>query len=454
MSREAMIKKVESLLGTVGRPNIVTNWYADRQGEYYRRAPWCDMTITWAAYTSGNYEAVCFGGDDAYTVSHAQEFKARGQWHTDTAGIQRGDIVFFDWDGSNSIAAIDHVGIVTDVNGRDVLTIEGNTDDRVARRVRHSDTIAGYGRPAYPAEPGSGTYTVKAGDTLSKIGSTLGVRWEDIASLNGLRAPYVINPGDVLRLPGRAPAPPPTTPAPEVPMPAEVRLSNLEFGDRNDDVKDFQRALKAKGYDPGPIDGIFGNQTKAACTRFQKAQGWSGSGANGIPGPQTVERLGLRLASGTTTPPPPAAPGEPAHDYRRVTYGGKTVNQRTKVMLEAAVADFGRSITLTQGSYNRGVSASAGTHDGGGVVDISVSGLSAAQRNELVQCLRRAGLAAWLRVPPAFSYHIHAVAIGDKELSPAARSQIAQWAVDRDGLAARGPDPAPDPYPAWTAKYR
>ncbi|GHG09638.1 peptidoglycan-binding protein [Streptomyces hydrogenans] len=452
MSVDTMIAKMESILGTAGRPNVVTNWYADRQGEYYRRAPWCDMTITWAAFTSGNYNAVNGGDDDAYTVWHAGEFKDRGQWHTGTEGIRRGDIVFFDWDGSNSIAAIDHVGIVTDVNGRDILTIEGNTDDRVARRVRHADSIVGYGRPAYPAAAtGTNTYTVKAGDTLSKIGKTVGVRWQDIATLNGLRTPYAINPGDVLRLPGRASVPPP--PAPEVPVPAEVRLSNLKCGASNDDVKDFQRALKSKGYDPGPIDGVYGDRTKAACTRFQKAQGWTGSGADGIPGAQTVAALGLRLV-GTSTPPP-ASTGEPAHVYTRTTYGGKKVNQRTKVMLETAAVDFGRSLTLLQGSYNAGgVAASAGTHDGGGVVDISVSGMSSAQRNELVQCLRRAGLAAWLRVPPAFDYHIHAVAIGDRELSSAAKSQIAQWAVDRDGLAARGPDPAPDPYPAWTRQYR
>ncbi|MFE6223041.1 peptidoglycan-binding protein [Streptomyces sp. NPDC057854] len=464
MSSEAMIKKMESLLGTVGRPNIVTNWYADRQGEYYRRAPWCDMTITWAAYTTGNYEAVSGGSDDAYTVSHAQEFKNRGQWHTGVAGIQRGDIVFFDWDGSNSIAAIDHVGIVTGVNGRDILTIEGNTADRVARRVRHADSIAGYGRPAYPAEPGTATYTAKAGDTLSGIGAAIGVRWQDIATLNGILSPYTIGVGQVLLLPGRAPAPttppappapPPPAPPPPAPVGAGVSLANLEFGDRSDDVRDFQAALKAKGFDPGPVDGVFGDRTKAACAAFQRSQGWSGDGADGLPGPQTIERLGLRLVGGAAPRPAPPAPGEPAHDYRRVTYGGKRVNQRTKVMLERAAADFGWAITLTQGSYNPGgVAASAGTHDGGGVVDISVSGLTPAQRNELVQCLRRAGLVAWLRVPPAFDYHIHAVAIGDREMSPAARSQIQQWREDRDGLARRGPDPAPDPYPAWTQQYR
>lgn len=145
--------------------------------------------------------------------------------------------------------------------------------------------------------------------------------------------------------------------------------------------------------------------------------------------------------------------GEPAHDYRRVPYGGKTVNWRTRTMLEAAATLFGAPFRLTQGSYNRGVSASAGTHDGGGVVDIDVSSMSTERRKFAVQCLRKVGFFAWLRVPPAFSYHIHAVAIGDKEMSSGAKAQVVQGFQDRDGLARRGPDAPADPYPLWVDKY-
>lgn len=149
-----------------------------------------------------------------------------------------------------------------------------------------------------------------------------------------------------------------------------------------------------------------------------------------------------------------AATKEPVHNYTRTSYGGRTVNQRTKDMLESAARSFGKSITLTQGSYNKGVGASAGTHDGGGVVDISVLGMSASQRSSLEQALRRAGFFAWIRTPAqGFSYHIHAVAIGDKQLSSAARGQVAQGFADRDGLARRGPDASKDPYPAWVDKY-
>jgi hypothetical protein len=155
-----------------------------------------------------------------------------------------------------------------------------------------------------------------------------------------------------------------------------------------------------------------------------------------------------------TTTPSWVTASEPAHDYTRTSYGGKTVNWRTREMLERAAAIRGKGFTLTQGSYNRGVGASAGTHDGGGVVDISVSGLTPAERSVAAMSLRKAGFFAWTRTPAqGFAYHIHAVAIGDHQLSPAAKRQVVQGFQDRNGLANRGKDTAPDPFPRWIDKY-
>lgn len=149
---EDMIAEAEKSLGlgehNGDNDNYITRWYG-LPGE-----PWCDQAITYWAYKSGNYDAVCFGEKHAYTVEHAQTFKDHGQWRTDIAGIKRGDIVFFDWDGSNRIAAIDHVGIVTSTGAGGVVnTIEGNIDNVCGRRVRGSDTIVGYGRPKYAGAP-------------------------------------------------------------------------------------------------------------------------------------------------------------------------------------------------------------------------------------------------------------------------------------------------------------
>jgi nucleoid-associated protein YgaU len=51
------------------------------------------------------------------------------------------------------------------------------------------------------AQNNGATYTVVSGDTLSGIGTKTGRRWQDIANLNGIGAPYTIYPNQVLRLP-------------------------------------------------------------------------------------------------------------------------------------------------------------------------------------------------------------------------------------------------------------
>ena len=48
--------------------------------------------------------------------------------------------------------------------------------------------------------PTENTYTVQKGDTLSKIGSKTGIAWRTIADLNGIKSPYVVKVGQVLKL--------------------------------------------------------------------------------------------------------------------------------------------------------------------------------------------------------------------------------------------------------------
>jgi LysM repeat protein len=80
--------------------------------------------------------------------------------------------------------------------------------DYQAKHGLHVDSYAG---PATQASlTGSAvtsrTYTVIRGDTLSRIGVKTGVAWTTIASLNGIRAPYLIYPGQTLKLTGSATA--------------------------------------------------------------------------------------------------------------------------------------------------------------------------------------------------------------------------------------------------------
>lgn len=50
-------------------------------------------------------------------------------------------------------------------------------------------------------KPKEEIYVVRAGDSLSKIGARYGVKWQNIASANGIRFPYVIYPGQKLKIP-------------------------------------------------------------------------------------------------------------------------------------------------------------------------------------------------------------------------------------------------------------
>lgn len=69
----------------------------------------------------------------------------------------------------------------------------------------------------------------------------------------------------------------------------------------------IQQALKAKGYDPGPIDGVRGRRTIGAITAFQTAERLE---ADGLVGPKTAARLFAAIPDGDVAVP---------HDLRAAT---------------------------------------------------------------------------------------------------------------------------------------
>jgi peptidoglycan hydrolase-like protein with peptidoglycan-binding domain len=185
------------------------------------------------------------------------------------------------------------------------------------------------------------------------------------------------------------------------------------------------------------VDGYFGTTTIAAYAKYQKSLGYTGLDASGLPGTTSLTKLG----SGRFAVTHAIGPGA-----RIDTGGGIVINTRTKAMLAAADKILGRTLTLSQGSYNPGGDpTSAGTHDGGGVVDVSVTGMSAAYRTTVAKALRTVGFAAWIRNPSQadWPWHIHAAAINDTDLSSEAQHQIGDYYLGLNGLADRGPDDGP-----------
>ncbi|MFI9552850.1 peptidoglycan-binding protein [Nonomuraea endophytica] len=184
------------------------------------------------------------------------------------------------------------------------------------------------------------------------------------------------------------------------------------------------------------VDGYFGTTTVTAYANFQKSLGLSGLAANGLPGKTSLTKLGAGRFQVTDI----VEPGP------RVSTGGFVVNTRTRNMLAEAKRLLGRDLKLDQGSYNPGGDpTSAGTHDGGGVVDISVEGMNSATRTAVVRGLRLVGFAAWVRNPQQddWPWHIHAVAISDTDLARQAQHQVGDYYLGLNGLAGRGPDDGP-----------
>lgn len=211
-------------------------------------------------------------------------------------------------------------------------------------------------------------------------------------------------------------------------------------------VKLVQQALIAKKFlAAGYADGNYGKLTIAAYKKYQVSLGYTGLDATGLPGPTSLKKLGTNRYTVSRVITVGA----------KTTVSGKTVNTRTKSMLTAAGKRAGITMSLTQGSYNPGgVGASAGTHDGGGVVDISVSGKSAAQMTAMVKALREVGFAAWHRTPAqGFSHHIHAVAICDTDMSPSAQAQVGDYYKGRNGLASHAADDGPKVTKTYWEEY-
>lgn len=209
-----------------------------------------------------------------------------------------------------------------------------------------------------------------------------------------------------------------------------------------------EKALQARGLLAAIyVDGHYGTSTLTAYTRWQKQLGYTGLSANGIPGEASL----TKLATSRFTVAFVVRPGA------RVAFDGQTVDSRTAAMLTEAVSILGAPVRLDQGSFSTSDPTSAGTHAGGGAVDVNVDGWSAARRRTVAGVLRGIGFAAWVRSPAEgdWPWHIHAVAISDPDLAPQAQAQVGDYYRGRNGLKNHGPDSGPaGPKVTWEEYLR
>ncbi|MBK7863845.1 MAG: hypothetical protein IPJ65_35610 [Archangiaceae bacterium] len=105
-------------------------------------------------------------------------------------------------------------------------------------------------------------------------------------------------------------------------------------------------------------------------------------------------------------------------------------------MRKAGVSD--SSLIQTYGD----VRASVGTHcpESGTTWSAATDIASGSSPCARTRALRRQGFAAWYRVPPSFSRHIHAVYAGAPEMKQSLKNQVASFLQGRNGLASNGVD--------------
>lgn len=78
----------------------------------------------------------------------------------------------------------------------------GQIADEVNKRLGSSSQSSSPSSSTTSPSSSTGvTYTVVKGDTLSGIGAKLKIAWKTIADLNGIKSPYTIRVGQVLKLP-------------------------------------------------------------------------------------------------------------------------------------------------------------------------------------------------------------------------------------------------------------
>jgi hypothetical protein len=152
-------------------------------------------------------------------------------------------------------------------------------------------------------------------------------------------------------------------------------------------------------------------------------------------GVYTLEHVNTKPVN---APKPPKA--EPPPDpFEHCTYNGALMDQKTKVAVQLGEKRLGYSLTIEQGCYHPGVSQSAGTHDGGGVIDFAPFDFA-----NKVRVFREMGWFIWHRlpIPGVWGEHIHGGIRNHGKLSPSAARQQDDYdgTPPRDGLAQHSVD--------------
>lgn len=239
---DGSFKSIIDLYNTIKpRPRGVKLKYTDE---------WCAPTVS-AVFHELGYDSICpLECSCGRMVAKAQSM---GIWVENDAYVpSAGDIIMYDWNDNgigDDTGWPDHVGIVTNVSNSRITVTEGNNSRAVGQRVIgiNNKYIRGYIVPKYT-------------QTCAPI-------------------PKPIAPA----VPSK-----PSIPAQTNGGTFDMTIRSLHVGMKGKDVMSMQAILKAKGYDPNGIDGIYGKGCKASVEKFQHDHNFA---ADGICGPNTWNAL-------------------------------------------------------------------------------------------------------------------------------------------------------------------
>lgn len=152
----------------------------------------------------------------------------------------------------------------------------------------------------------------------------------------------------------------------------------MQISDKGAQVKELQLQLAAAGFDPGPVDGIFGPRTRQAVEQLQRCCGLE---VDGVAGPQVQSALEL-LLSHRPRPGRRLSPHFVEAEFACRCCGMVRVNIRLVYMLEQLREQLGgKPVVITSGyrcaAHNRTVGGANGSqHLLGNAADIVVANVA------------------------------------------------------------------------------
>ena len=265
---EAKKALVDLARSQVGYREGSNNWnkYAedpritDLYGWNVQNQPWCCTFVNWLFLNAfGDIGGRMTYGGSAACSAQADLYRKNRAFYTSRPEI--GDQIFFYSNGG-----INHTGIVAEVNGSAIRTVEGNYSDKVSEctYVIGNSAIAGYGRPKWDL-----------------VVQDWEKPWAVVA--NG----QIVNSSDWAKDEPEDEGKPATVPAKEN-HDWQPPLLKYDPDTYYEAAKLMQSALNVRNFDSGKADGYFGAKTMAA---VNKACRFYGIEANGTCTQELWEKL-------------------------------------------------------------------------------------------------------------------------------------------------------------------